>query len=233
VRALTGQVIDVQLRNLRAATNDAATGLARRERVKAAVLAVGGRVREVHLELGRRLHTSGVLPDLTDVDLLRGAELRRAVTGRTPPTGLLTVRRRWLERYEHAGPLPQRFIGMPPLSPVQAPPGQVLSGWAASGGQHTGCARVLVDPQPAMLEPGDVLVARATNAAWTPVFVVAGAIVVERGGPLSHAAVLARELGLPAVLNVTGAADFLDGRTVTVDGDRGRVTVHDDGGRQP
>jgi pyruvate,water dikinase len=109
----------------------------------------------------------------------------------------------------------------------------VLSGWAASGGQHTGRARVLVDPQPAKLEPGDVLVARATDAAWTPVFVAAGAIVVERGGPLSHAAVVARELGLPAVLNVTGAADFLDGRTVTVDGDRGRVTVHDDGGRQP
>jgi len=233
VRALTGQVIDVQLRSLRAATNDAATGLARRERVKAAVLAVGGRVREVHLELGRRLHTSGVLPDLADVDLLRDAELRRAVTGRAPPTGLLTVRRRWLERYEHAGPLPQRFIGMPPLSPVQAPPGQVLSGWAASGGQHTGLARVLVDPQPAMLEPGDVLVARTTDAAWTPAFVVAGAIVVERGGPLSHAAVLARELGLPAVLNVTGAADFLDGRIVTVDGDRGRVIVHDEDGRQP
>jgi pyruvate,water dikinase len=83
-----------------------------------------------------------------------------------------------------------------------------------------------------MLEPGDVLVARTTDAAWTPAFVVAGAIVVERGGPLSHAAVLARELGLPAVLNVTGAADFLDGRIVTVDGDRGRVIVHDDDGRQ-
>ena len=233
VRALTGQVIDVQLRSLRAATNDAATGLARRERVKAAVLAVGGHVREVHLELGRRLHANGVLQDVTDVDLLRDAELRDAVTGRAPSTGLLIFRRRWLERYEHAGPLPPRFVGVPPLSPLQAPSGQVLNGWAASGGQHTGRARVLVDPQPAKLEPGDVLVARATDAAWTPVFVSAGAIVVERGGPLSHAAVVARELGLPAVLNVTGAADFLDGRTVTVDGDRGRVIVHDNGGKQP
>jgi pyruvate,water dikinase len=233
VRALTGQVIDVQLRSLRAATADAATGLARRERLKAAVLAVGGRVREVHVELGRRLNAKGILPACTDVDLLRDAELRQAVTGRAPPTGVLTLRRRWLDRYERAGPLPQRFIGVPPLSPLRARSGQVLSGWAASGGQHTGRARVLVDPQPAKLEPGDVLVARATDAAWTPVFVAAGAIVVERGGPLSHAAVVARELGLPAVLNVTGAADFLDGRTVTVDGDRGRVVVHDNDGNQP
>lgn len=233
VRALTGQIIDVQLRSLRAATNDAATGLARRERVKAAVLAVGGHVREVHLELGRRLHANGVMADAGDVDLLRDSELRQALSGRTVPAGLLTSRRRWLERYEDAGPLPQRFIGVPPLAAPQAPPGQVLSGWAASGGQHTGRARVLVEPEPAKLDAGDVLVARATDAAWTPAFVAAGAIVVERGGPLSHAAVVARELGLPAVLNVTGAAGLLDGRTVTVDGDRGRVIVHDNGGKQP
>lgn len=228
-RALTGQVIDVQLRSLRAAANDAATGLARRERVKAAVLAIGGRVREVHLELGRRLYASGLLPAIADVDLLRDVELRRAVAGHPPPTEALVLRRRWRERYEHAGPLPQRFIGVPPWSAPQAPSGRVLSGWAASGGQHTGRARVLDEPQPAKLKPGDVLVARATDAAWTPAFVAAGAIIVERGGPLSHAAVVARELGLPAVLNIAGAADFLDGRTVTVDGDRGQVVVHDAG----
>lgn len=190
-------------------------------------------MREVHLELGHRLHANGVLADASDVDLLRDVELRQALSGRTLPTGLLTARRRWLARYEDAGPLPQRFIGVPPLPSPQAPPGQVLSGWAASGGQHTGRARVLVEPEPAKLDAGDVLVARATDAAWTPAFVAAGAIVVERGGPLSHAAVVARELGLPAVLNVNGAADILDGRTVTVDGDRGRVIVHDNGGKQP
>jgi pyruvate,water dikinase len=89
---------------------------------------------------------------------------------------------------------------------------------------------VLDSPDPGKLDDGDVLVARATDAAWTPVFLVAGAIIVERGGPLSHAAVVARELGTPAVLNVSGAADYLDGHIVTVDGDRGRVVVHDDGG---
>lgn len=59
-------------------------------------------------------------------------------------------------------------------------------------------------------------------------FLTAGAIVVEEGGPLSHAAIVARELGIPAVLNVTGAADRLShADSVTVDGDRGVVHVHD------
>ncbi|WP_373872531.1 PEP-utilizing enzyme [Planobispora siamensis] len=71
-----------------------------------------------------------------------------------------------------------------------------------------------------------MLVARATDSSWTPVFLRAGGIVVERGGPLSHAAVVARELGVPAVLNVPAATAALDGRLVTVDGDRGEVVIH-------
>jgi pyruvate,water dikinase len=75
-----------------------------------------------------------------------------------------------------------------------------------------------------------VLVAAATDAGWSPLFLRAGAIVVERGGPLSHAAIVARELGVPAVLNVAGATAALDGRTVTVDGDAGVVTMHSEAG---
>jgi rifampicin phosphotransferase len=73
-------------------------------------------------------------------------------------------------------------------------------------------------------------VAAATDAGWSPLFLSAGAIVVERGGPLSHAAIVARELGVPAVLDVAGATERLDGRIVTVDGDLGVVAIHDDGG---
>ncbi len=69
-----------------------------------------------------------------------------------------------------------------------------------------------------------------TDASWSPLFARAAAIVVERGGPLSHAAILARELGVPAVLNVPGATEALDGREVTVDGDTGVVFVHDEVG---
>jgi pyruvate,water dikinase len=77
------------------------------------------------------------------------------------------------------------------------------------------------------LPTGAILLAEATDASWSPVFVRAGAIVLERGGPLSHAAILARELGVPAVLNVGAALRSLDGRVLTIDGSSGIVVVHD------
>jgi pyruvate,water dikinase len=80
------------------------------------------------------------------------------------------------------------------------------------------------------IEPGDILVARTTDPAWTPLFLTAGAIVVEEGGPLSHAAIIARELGLPAVLNVPGLLGRLvseESVRLRVDGDRGIVVILD------
>ncbi|CAB4589350.1 unannotated protein [freshwater metagenome] len=73
----------------------------------------------------------------------------------------------------------------------------------------------------------EVLVAAATDPSWTPVLTRCGALVIERGGPLSHAAILAREFGLPAVFAVAGAVDRLDGHLVLVDGDAGTVDVLD------
>ena len=80
---------------------------------------------------------------------------------------------------------------------------------------------------------GDVLVARSTEASWSPLFLRATAIVVEEGGPLSHAAIVARELGIPAVLNVPGVVARITADTeaaggpvqVTVDGDQGVVVI--------
>ena len=116
---------------------------------------------------------------------------------------------------------------MPEYLPVEIPEGgHRLDGWAASPGRYTGTARVVADAGD-RLEPGDILVAEATDASWSPLFLEAGAIVVDRGGPLSHAAILARELGIPAVLNVEGASRTLDGRRMTVDGDAGIVVLLD------
>ena len=76
------------------------------------------------------------------------------------------------------------------------------------------------------LQEGDILVAHATDPGWTPLFLKAGAVVMELGGMLSHGAVVAREYGLPAVVNVVGATEALkDGQVVTVDGNRGVVQV--------
>lgn len=226
VRVLTGQVVDVRMHVLRRLVTDATEGLARREDVKSAVLALGGEVRRVHLEIGRRLTDAGVLARPADVDLLRDAELRPALAGRPPAPAELARRRRWLDQRAQDPPLPLRFTGLPSTRPAEAPRGDRLTGWAASAGRHTARARVLTEPRPELLAPGEVLVAAATDAGWSPVLLRAGAIVVERGGPLSHAAIVARELGLPAVLNLPGATAALDGRLVTVDGDTGTVVLH-------
>jgi pyruvate,water dikinase len=206
--------------------------LARRERTKAAVLRLGGELRRIHLACGRRLVDRGVLDTVEDVDLLTVGELRRAVrSGDAPAPEALARRRRWGQRHADDGPLPVRFRGRPvPVGPA-VPVGDRLEGWAASSGRFTGTAVLVRRPEDPFPRDG-VLVAEATDPSWSPLFVRAGAIVLERGGPLSHAAILARELGVPAVLNVTGAT-ALAGRRMTVDGDRGIVLLVDDPPAEP
>jgi pyruvate,water dikinase len=88
---------------------------------------------------------------------------------------------------------------------------------------------VVTDPaQPGDLGPGDVLVAPITDPSWTPLFVPVEAVVVDVGGQMSHAVIVARELGLPCVVSVTGATTSIpDGAPVEVDGTAGTVTVLD------
>ena len=105
--------------------------------------------------------------------------------------------------------------------------GDILAGIGGGAGRHTGRVCVLRDPSDmARLEPGDVLVAPFTDAAWTPLFLIAGAVVVDVGALNSHAVVVSRELGIPSVLSVTtGTTSLVDGMEVTVDGTAGTVTV--------
>ena len=98
-------------------------------------------------------------------------------------------------------------------------------GTAASPGAVTGPARVVAGPADfKRLREGDILVCRATDPAWTPLFALAAGVVAETGGRLSHAAIVAREYGIPAVLGVPGATvRIADGARISVDGTAGRV----------
>ena len=102
-----------------------------------------------------------------------------------------------------------------------------LVGIGVSSGVGRGRARIVTDPaDPRGIEPGEILVAPLTDPAWTPLFLAAAAVVVDVGALQSHAAIVARELGIPAVVSVEGASQHLvDGDEVEVDGDRGTVTV--------
>jgi pyruvate,water dikinase len=253
-RIQTAQLLDVRRRMIRRLAEEASDLLERRERTKTAVLRIGGAVRRLHLEMGRRLVEGGILEEPADVELLGEAELVGAfserATGRprtspgpsapsaapaapvVPSMAVLASRRRWLARCEREGPLPEAFEGRPEHSPAPQLQGDRFQGWAASPGQMTGRARVLHRSTDPGLRRGDVLVAASTDASWAPLFMAAGAVIVEGGGPLSHAAILARELGIPAVVNLPGIVSRLEheDRFVAVDGDEGRVTVLDRSG---
>jgi pyruvate,water dikinase len=92
---------------------------------------------------------------------------------------------------------------------------------------RTGAARVILDPrQEAVLQPGEILVAPVTDAGWGPLFLIAAGLVVDVGGPLSHGAIVAREYGLPAVVNVKEATRLVrTGQTITINGSTGEVWV--------
>lgn len=229
-RVMTGQVVDVRIHVLRRLAIDAVAMLGRRERTKAAVLGFGGAIRAADLELGRRLVAAGVLEDVPDVDFLSTGELVGAVAA--PTAAEVARRRRWIGRCDEDGPLPERFVGRPDPVHPPVPSGDTLCGTGGSPGRYTARARAVRAPVRSALRDGEILVAEATDAGWSPLFLHAGTIVVERGGPLSHAAIVARELGVPAVLDVPGAVARLDGHIVTVDGDIGVVIVRPDGGAE-
>ena len=120
-----------------------------------------------------------------------------------------------------------------PSTPDQPPPGPgpgpgrlLAAGTAASPGTARGRVRVLSGLDDfARFETGDVLVCRATSPAWTPVLARAAAVVTQSGGILAHAAIVARELRLPAVTDVPEAANLPEGALVVVDGTRGTIAL--------
>lgn len=233
-RVLTGQVVDIRVLVLRQLVEDAASLLEAREAAKRTLLRLGGEVRVVHLEIGRRFADDGRLDEPGDIDLLGEREVAGSVP--LPPLAEVARRRRALDREQALEALPLRFAGRPERRRAVTVGGDVLHGWGASGGRHRGRPVVLDDPDDEGLQRGDVLVARTTDASWAPVFMRAGALVIEEGGPLSHAAIIARELGLPAVVNVPGVVDRLRqarDQMVTVDGDDGVVVVGSGSGSEP
>jgi pyruvate,water dikinase len=103
-------------------------------------------------------------------------------------------------------------------------PDGALVGSPASAGTVSAPARVILDPEGARLEPGEILVAPSTDPGWTPLFLTAGGLVMEMGGSNSHGAVVAREYGIPAVVGVPNATSLIrTGQVITVDGAAGTI----------
>ncbi|HEX4811489.1 MAG TPA: PEP/pyruvate-binding domain-containing protein [Nonomuraea sp.] len=177
------------------------------------------------VELGRRLRDAGVLDAPEDVFHLRLEELEAIGEPAAPATGRLrdVVRARAAKRDELAG---VRLVDPAAVFPAPASGDALVAGTPAAGGTATGPVKVIGDPSEfGKLRSGDVLVCPYTNPSWTPLFQRAAAVVVDSGGAASHAAIVAREYGIPAVMGTgTGTSALKDGQVITVDGDTGRVT---------
>jgi pyruvate,water dikinase len=207
---------------------DAQAQVAHRERTKSIVVRAARMSDHILAEVARRAAAAGVVERPDDIffltyaevlDFLRGADLRCQAS--------VTRRRREFERNRHIE-LPERFRGRPaPLPEMAANDAESLSGTGVSAGAVTGRARVIRDPAvDGSLEPGEILVAPVTDAGWTPLFGLASGIVVDIGSALSHGSTVAREYGLPAVVNVKhGTRLIRTGDLVRVDGAAGRVTI--------
>jgi rifampicin phosphotransferase len=191
-----------------------------------------GVVRKIVLRIERELMRQGRLKCKDDIFFLRVNELTKLQAGRL---GWLDVEDRIRERrIEHIrlckmGPPKVIGIEMPEkYAPATQHEGAtLLQGQPASPGAYEGRARVILDPSiDVELAPGEVLVAPYTDPAWTPLFLTAGAAVVEVGSYLSHAGTVAREFGMPCVVDVAEATQKIrSGDRVAVDGNLGSVRI--------
>jgi len=211
--------------------------LAARERSKMHCTLHNEEARAALRELGQRLVRRAQLPRWEDLLLVTSDEADAFLANPTAYAGLIAERAARLEALKAKEP-PFVFEGdPPPLSAFKdrnsgrielASAGTQLTGIGVSPGRYTGRARVItslaVDSE---LEPGEVIVAITTDASWGPLFLAAGGVVVENGSTISHAAIVSRELGIPAAVSVADVTRRIkDGTTITVDGNAGTVTVH-------
>ncbi len=164
------------------------------------------------IEIGRRLGAAGALDDPEDVWFLTWPEIEALPDPRvTPADGRLreaAARRRAAHAELAASPLIATTTLYPERSGDRADPDALVSGVGGGGGRAGGPVRVVRGPEEfATLRSGDVLVCSATNPSWTPLFSRVAAVVVDNGGLASHAAIVAREYGIPAVMGSGNGTD--------------------------
>lgn len=208
-----------------------------RENLRLERTRVFGRARRLLRECGARLHAADVLDDPDDVFFLEVEEVLGFVEGTASSadlSGLAAVRRAEFAGYHTLPAPPRRFATRGPLAVARLVPaggvrapagGDTRQGLGCSPGTLRGPVRVVLDPATVTLTEPVIMVAERTDPGWILILPMARALIVERGSLLSHSAIVARELGIPAVVAVDGLMDWLrDGDEVELDGQTGVVT---------
>ncbi len=197
-----------------------------------------GEIRQIVLAIGLQLVVKGHLSKGEEVFYLQWNEIKDLVYGKYqfPETLSETIQLRKQALIKNNRKDPPGFFVLPRSTYFECPPAtrpchppnaQRLSGIAVSGGTVQATAKIITDPvNDNRLNPGDILVTRATDPGWTPLFQIVGGLVLEKGGMLSHGAIVAREFGIPAVAGVENATSIIqEGQTLIINGDLGEITL--------
>jgi pyruvate,water dikinase len=194
-------------------------------------------VRKKILRIEADLMDQGELKCKGDIFFLHLREINRMQTGELGWQDVEDrIRKRRMEHIRLSKMVPPKTLGVKIIEePGQEGPAaessDALQGHSASPGSYEGKAHVILDPSIDIeLKPGEILIAPYTDPAWTPLFLTAGAAVIEIGSYLSHAGTVAREFGMPCVVDLKDCTKLIHtGVRVQVDGDRGVVRLISDG----
>lgn len=227
-----------------------------RENLRFARTKIYGVVRNIFRGIGRNLQKLGYIDDEQDVFYLTYQELQAFADGRSVTTDLRSIaitRRSEFDEYRKSIPPPERFITrgaagawlshpqiladmdlLKTLNDVDEeidPTGKTLKGVSCCPGVVEGTVRVVKDLTEAKGIDNEILVTARTDPGWVPLYPLCKGLVIERGSLLSHSAVVARELGLPTIVGVTGGLmkRLKTGMRVRVDATKGYITILDDG----
>lgn len=201
-------------------------------------------IRPIVLEMGRRLHKAGAIAEPNDIFFLNSDEIKatfmnavegmydfrefvdqrkavwKAAFAKVPPK----ITGEWI-REEVKDPIEIKIFGLGPLAvPVEKVD---VFGYSGAPGIAEGIARVITDVNElGRVETGSILVTGATGPAWTPIFAKIKGVVTDHGGTLTHAAIVGREYGIPAVVGTSDATvKIKDGQRIRIDGDKGVVYI--------
>jgi pyruvate,water dikinase len=228
-RLLRRVVFNWVLKNTRRRVRD-------RENLRFERTRVFARVRLIFTTLARKFHALGLLQEPNDIFYLEVEEVLGFIDGTATTTdlkGLAALRRQEFESYRAGSPPPDRLEtrGMVhhgnvfyDAARMETTGGDQRQGIGCCPGVVRGRVRVVIDPARATLQPGDILVAERTDPGWILLFPAAAGLLVEHGSLLSHSAIVARELGLPAIVSLKGVTCWLkDGDEIEFDGSTGLV----------
>ncbi len=200
-----------------------------REMAKSVLIKIYESERVVFQEIGRRLVERRIFAETADIYHCTWNEIFSILKGDWDGRGLdVLVAERKARRVEMEALSPPDFVidDAPTFAkPATSGSGDSLTGLGVAAGRASGSAKLIGHPDEGeKLQAGDVLVAPSTDPGWTPLFLRASAIVMEAGAALSHGAIVAREYGIPAVVNIPGVMKIIkDNQLITVDGDEGKV----------